>query len=540
MKLSGEKLLRLLHPDNPVEVRCAAALVLGEIGPARDAAAAAAVCDGLFDSEPAFRLRAIEAAGKLRVAQALPKLLDRIKDGGAEAEASAHAAAKFGPKGTSALQELMHHVAPGVRRYIAAALAEDGSAGDDSVALHVLLDTDPAVIDTATRTLLGQFGNLKEAKRQELTDSLVRLAGNKKQPLSAASETAVVRLLAALDNAKAASVLWDRIAPTHPPEVRAAALQGLGRWAESPGKEQLKRLFACASDADFRLVAPALVILRRLPVEERTAPEWLALMRAPDVAVRRLALEKIGDRDTDKVAAALLEQYGDPDRSLSDAALARLTRLDHGRAALTEALLEAPTADKAWPLARAQAPFARDYPDRIRTAIFTRACKHLEAGDRRADPLLFLLREADASDLRDRVARQATTVRKKKGCAEALPYLRWLGRDPACGLPIRLELAACGLRISAHDLAAEARVADPSLEQFVALFHQHGDEVLPQVEATDWLEPEDLYYLGFHCAEQGGPLKKFAGPLLGLVVKRSPRSKVGQSAKSKLRGAGLE
>jgi len=109
-----------------------------------------------------------------------------------------------------------------------------------------------------------------------MTEALARLAGNKKQPLTTASETAVVRLLAALDNEKAAEVLWDRILPPHPPEVRAAALQGLGKWADAPSKEQLKRLFACAADADFRLAAPALVILRRLPVQERMVSEWLS------------------------------------------------------------------------------------------------------------------------------------------------------------------------------------------------------------------------------------------------------------------------
>ncbi len=207
---------------------------------------------------------------------------------------------------------------------------------------------------------------------------------------------------------------------------------------------------------------------------------------------------------------------------------------------MTAALLDAPTADKAWPLARAQAPFAKDYPEKIRANVFTQACKHLGAGERRADPLLFLLREADAADLRERMERQAAAVRKKKGCADALPYLRWLGRDPACGLAIRLQLAACGLRVSGHDLAAEARTADPCLQQFVNLFHQHGEDVLQSLEAIDWLETEDLYYLGFHCAELGGPLKKFAARLLNLVVKRSPRSKIGQSAKSKLRSAGLD
>jgi len=77
--------------------------VLGEIGPTRDAAVAATLCDALGDPESAFRLRAIEAVGKLRVVQALPQLLERIKSGGEEAEASAQAAAPAGREGDARL-----------------------------------------------------------------------------------------------------------------------------------------------------------------------------------------------------------------------------------------------------------------------------------------------------------------------------------------------------------------------------------------------------------------------------------------------------
>ncbi len=105
--------------------------------------------------------------------------------------------------------------------------------------------------------------------------------------------------------------------------MRAAALQALGKWTTSPSKEQLKRLFACATDSDFRLAAPALVLLKNLPVAERTVPEWLTLLQASDVAVRKLAMEKIGDRDSAEVAEALLQQLSHPDRSLRDGALAR-------------------------------------------------------------------------------------------------------------------------------------------------------------------------------------------------------------------------
>ena len=119
MALDTKKLLRLLQPEKPAEVRAATALVLGEVG-ARDAELARALCDSLGDEDRAVRLQAIKAVGKLRIEQALPRLLDRIKEGGEEAEQAAQSAARIGPKGTHALQDLMPKVSPGLRRYIAA------------------------------------------------------------------------------------------------------------------------------------------------------------------------------------------------------------------------------------------------------------------------------------------------------------------------------------------------------------------------------------------------------------------------------------
>jgi HEAT repeat protein len=539
MPLDTKKLLRLLQPEKPPEVRSAAALVLGEVG-ARDAELARALCDSLADEEKVVRLQAIKAVGKLRIEQALPRLLDRIKEGGEEAEQAAQSAARIGPKGTRALQDLMPKVSPGLRRYIAAALAAGGTPSAETAAVAVLLDRDPGVVEAAVRSLSGQIPTLAPAQRQALTDQLLQLLGNKKSPPPPASEPALLRLLAALDDPRAAAVLWDRTLPPHPPEARAAALQALGKWVSSPAKEQLKRLFTCAADPDFRVAAPALVILRNLPAGDRALPEWLSLLQAPDVAVRQVAMEKVGDRDTAEVADALVQQLHHPNRALREGALARLTKLEQGRKALTKALLEAESPDQAWSLARAQAPFAKDYPPAWREKVFAQACSSLEAGDRRADPLLYLLREADAAELRDRLEQRALSWRKKKAYPEALLYLRLLTRDPACGFPVRLEQAACGLRVSPHELTPEARAADPCLQQFANLLQHYEGELFTSLEKTKWLEPEDLYYLGFHCAEQEGRQKQFGGEVLHLVLKRAPRSKVAQAAKSKLRSAGLD
>jgi hypothetical protein len=532
-----KKILRLVQPAQPVEMRTAALAVLGEVG-ARDAEVTEVLSGAFDDADASVRAAAITAAGKLRIEQALPRLLDRVTQGGAEAELAAQAAARLGAKGTRALQDLMGKVAPGLRRRIASALAVGGTASAETAAVDALLDSDPGVVDAATRSLAGGIPALSEAHRRALADHLLEFLGNKKTRLAPASETAVVRLLAALKDARAEASLWERTLPAHPSEVRAAALQALGGWVSAPAKDRLKRLFTCAADADFRVAAPALLILQNLPGSDRAVSDWLTLVNAPDVAVRRAALEKVGDRDSAAVAAALLQQLDHSDRALREAALARLTRLEHGREALTEALLQAETPDRGWLLAQAQAPFVRDYPPRWRESVFKRAGVLLEAGDRRADALLFVLREADAVELRDSLEKRALALRKKKDYATALIYLRLLARDPACAASIRLELAACGLKVSARDRAAEA--ADPCLEQFARLVHSHEAEVLDFLKQTKWLEADELFYLGFHFAGKDGQERKFGGQVLQLLIARSPRSKLAQDAKRKLRSEGLD
>jgi hypothetical protein len=283
-----------------------------------------------------------------------------------------------------------------------------------------------------------------------------------------------------------------------------------------------------------------MMLLEHTPAAAKEANEWLRLLHAPDISVRRLAMEKVGDRDTNDVAQGLLAQLDHPDRGLRDAALARLTRLKAGRELMTKALLAEKAADRAWSLARVQAPFVASYPKSWSGPIFAAACKLLEADDRRSDPLIFLLREVDAAGLRDRFFERAVTLRKKKSYAPALQYLKLLARDPSMGFDARFELACCGLKLSSHDLGHEARANDPCLGQFAHLAQADEPGLLKQLDKAKWIDPEELYYVGFHFAEHDPRWRKLGGDLLRLVVKRSPRGKVAAAAKSKLKSAGLD
>src|SRR5207245_1125187 len=118
MQIPVKQIVGLMQPDQPADVRRAAVVVLAEVG-GKDGEIASGLCECLDDADAGVRLAALKAVARLKIDAALPRLLERIKDGGEEADLAAQAAARLGAKGTRSLQDLMPKVAPGLRRYIA-------------------------------------------------------------------------------------------------------------------------------------------------------------------------------------------------------------------------------------------------------------------------------------------------------------------------------------------------------------------------------------------------------------------------------------
>ncbi len=538
MDIPVKKLARLLKPDQPLDVRASAVVMLAELG-VKDAEAYSELITCLDDESELVRIPAIKAVGKLKIGKALPVLIERIKIGGPESTLAAESAAKLGAEGVKALQNLMAHVAPGLRRYIAAALTGAGAAGANA-SVAVLQDKDPQVAAATATAMIGRIPTMPADQKATLLKELIAVASNKKVKLTPNAEMPIVRVLASLNDASAADVLWDRTLPPHAPEVRAAALQAVGGWTQTPTKEQWRRLFACASETLFQVVAPAVMVLNRFPVSNKMLDDWVKLLHAPDMAARRMAIDKIGDRDTAEVADGLMGQIHHADRNLRDAARDRLTKLEHGRALLATALMEAKHTDEAWQLARSMAPFVNTFSAKLRDDLFKQTCLYVEANDHRVDPLWFLLKEADATGLRDKMHDQAVAKRKKKDYDTALKYLKTLVRDPAVGFPIRLELAMCGLKKSDKEIAAESRANDACLRQFEHILGQDADEALKQIEKAKWLDENDFFYLGFHFSERLGKEKAFGAAMLKFVVQASPKSKHATAAKNKLKSVAAE
>lgn len=535
-----QKIVHLLTDNSDPFVRTASARLLSELS-AKDKDVVAGLLKAIEDREQSVRLEAIRSLGRLGADSSLGRLIEFIQQGGPESEAAADAAAGLGAKAVKSLQELMNHVAPGLRRRIAGAIAASGGAAAHTAGVQALLDSDPGVVESAARSLLSRIPEMTGAAKRGLGEqALEALALPKGKVLPAISEAALLRVLAGLHDTRGEKIFWSRLTAANPEPVRVAALQALGNHGLEVKKDQLNLLLACAADANFRIAAPALMLLKGLEPARANVAQWATLFQASDPSVRQFALEKLGELEVPEVLDALSRQLRHPDRQLGAAALRCLSKSAKGKGVLVRELLSAEAQEDVWNLARAAAPHLREADAGTRKQLLAEACLRLESGDRRSDPLFFLLREIDLRGLRDELEARALALRKKKDYARALGYLKLLTRDPSCGESLRFEIAACGLKLSEKNLAAEYRLADPSLQQIARLAHSHEQPPIDRLKAAKWLTPDDLFYAGFHFAESAERHEReLARELLELVQQRSPKTKLAKDAKTKQRAAGL-
>src|SRR5262249_56430305 len=147
----------------------------------------------------------------------LPLLIERINHGGVEGELAAESAEKLGTKGTHALQDVIHKVVPGVRKYIASALAgAEADGSKDASGIAMLQEKDAAVVEAAVNTLAARIPTLDAKRVRILADELFELARSKKVKLTPAGDAGVVRLAGLPDDARRGAPVVGRVMAAPP------------------------------------------------------------------------------------------------------------------------------------------------------------------------------------------------------------------------------------------------------------------------------------------------------------------------------------
>jgi hypothetical protein len=287
------------------------------------------------------------------------------------------------------------------------------------------------------------------------------------------------------------------------------------------------------------LRSAALEVLSTVALPASSLSSLLKLLDNPDPAVRRFAARCLGGKGLGgvKVARRLIPLLSGNDPALRDAAAEALSRMPESAPLLTDALLACDSVHRAWSVAHVLKAHTAQLRRPGARRIFDAALGALVEEDRIWEPLLHVVRQVDPKLMHEWLMEASVRFRSQRKYSEAEACLVPLTRGDHFDSEARYALALAGLR------AARARGGASLNAPFDLLRQLVRDPQFPLVDRLrkerSHLEAGDLYMLGFRLAE-GSPEEKEAGAeILKTVAARAGATKLGRSARSKLRSEGL-
>jgi HEAT repeat protein len=542
-----DKIVGLLS-NEAVERRIAAAIVLGELR-AKGPAVVDALASTLDTGIALLQRHALEALARLGAKRAVPKILPLL--GARDDEVRRAAVAALVSMGDDVLPTLRARNASASgdeKRSIDAVLAALGGRDAFEALLDGLAASDAEAAKAAALAVRQRVKDADGRQRRSYFAQVQRfLEKAARRGASPGAIAAGVKILGYLEDGRAIPALLEFTKREgNAPPVRQEALIALrfllGKGSDAKTVDAVVgALVDAAQDTDRALAQTALHTLAGVPIPAEAMRQVEKLVTHADLERARFAMEMLGRQEGRESARLLVQVIATTsDRRRAELAAACLRANDPSRpdasavrpeavAPLAKALLEAPDADRAWLLRSVLRPSASKTSPVVRKQLLDVALKRLGSGQGHWEPLLSAVRDADARAPMEALRTLAQKL-KKTDQEKALAVLRVLCHGEATTDEDRYSLAAAELGRSSRDTRAAVRASSEALRLFGALLDR-GADVAAMLRKDRTLELEDLYFVGFHFAEEKHPLGE---ELLRLIVERGGRAKVAKMAKSKL------
>ncbi len=542
-----DKIVGLLSSD-AVDRQIAAAIVLGEIK-AKGTGVIDALSETLDSGIALLQRHALDALARVGAKRALPKILPLLTARDEDVRRAAVAAV------VSAGEEVL----PTLRARIAGASADEKRAIDAVLAALGGRDAFEALLEglgtsdasAAKAAAIAVRQRVKDADgRQRRTyftqvQKFLEKAAKRGGPASAVAAGA--KILGYLEDERAVPLLIELTGRgRHEPTVRQEALIALrflfdGKSDGGALDEVIAALVDAAQDADRALAQTALHTLAGIPLPPEAMKSIEKLVGHADIERARFAMEMLGRQEGPHAARLLVSVLATTnDKRRAELAATCLRVHEEGRPAgaavrddavapLAKAILDAADGDRAWLLRGVLRGNAGKTPAAVRKQLLDTAIKRLGSGEGHWEALLATVRDADARAPVEALRALAQKLRKTDPGKSAL-VLRVLCQGEGATDDDRYALAVAELARGSRDTRAAARASNEALRLFGAMIDR-GTDVAAMLRKDRSLDLEDLYFLGFHFAEETLPLGE---ELLRLIVERGGRAKIAKMAKSKL------
>lgn len=533
--------IRAMLSDSRADRRYAAAIVLAELK-VKDPATVKALVAAVEGEDRRLGRYALEALAEARAVRTIPLVVGLLADPDAELR---HAAEMFllavGDAATSELQKQLKDGGPELRRAAASVLSKLGGRTGLDALVDSIDGTDPGQLDQTRAALSRAVATLDGRAAQAFATKLEARCTKRIAQGDLEGASTILRVLGELKDVEASQFLKRFAGDDKPPAIRRGALGGLARTLTDgrSGKARealVGELLGYLSEDDYdNVVRPALGALHACPVTAAHERPLVKLLEAPQVAARQLAIRKLGELGTPGAAKALVRVLAAGDHAARGAARESVAKLPKVAPLLAGALLAATTPDGARTIAAALRPRAGELSPADRARLAEGALDALVGGLPAAEALADVARHASGSILCETAVERAHKLKKKGETKAAVALLRTVSELPGFDDASRYELAVMGLSGSSGLVVRVARSTDPVLSPFQALLRS-GFQLSTRLAKEKALGDEELFYLGFAFAESHDDAERELGcDVLRIVADRSPRSKLGRSAKNKIR-----
>lgn len=541
MDKTVQKIVAMLADERP-ERRVAAALVLAEIE-VKDAPAVAALGACLEQGEPTLQLAALEALSGIKTAKVaglLVPLLD-TPDTAVQAQA-ARMIASQGKRAVGAMCSALTDAPPARKKALISLLTP---FYEEKVQANLIgLLSDKEVGDHTLWALREELERMSAAQTKGLRArllALIKAAKGGDNPLALAR---MVRLLGYEKSAGLVRTLLPFTAGDQPLPVRLAALAALRRplSVARSTDEAYRTLATLAMEAEEPTLARAAVdTLAGLEPGKKGRPLLLKLADSAHADVQAYALKALGKGAGARVTRRLLDPLTGEDAAARRAAAEALINMTGAGAALVKELNGCENAEHLATLCWVLRPHMGGLKPADREVLASCAVAQLEQFDAGAEPLLRLVSSGIPEQYAEALLARSRTHARAGRPAEALELLERLDRLGRLDDKGHFEafLAGAGVLSSCKSLARADRTTDRVLRHLTALVAA-GKPVVSRLTKAKALADEDLFYIGFNYAESKDELEQELGAeLLEHLVSKSPRGKLGRSARNKLRLTGL-
>ena len=518
--------------------RCAAAMVIAELRPKQEAVVKA-LGNTLKDANQLLTRYVLEAFEALGTRAVVPYVLPLLEAPDVETKLRAAAIiARSGGDNVASLRNQFIKANPQQKRVLVDILARIHNREAMQLILDVLFDPDFELVKESCQAVRRHIVDATPKDRLALHRQVVKFMNSARVKKNDRVLTSCLLLIGYTGAPDARKILLKYSTPRNLGYIRRNALLGLKGlpYSGAAVNQVARQMFKYLGEPDYPNIAQnALDIIEKLPLGKTHDSQWRKLLKSKHSNVRAFAARRLASTDNAASNRLMMALLAHPDPQVSEIAAGALARHRGATKLLFAALARERKLEPAWRLAKILKPHSESADKRTLKKLAGLASRALETGDRRHEPLLYLLRNADPK-LADGVYRDVGLKHKKaKKWAKAVECLRQVARSDAFDNELRFELSLCNLKQSAKDLAPHLRAEDHALRGFQTLLQDKRFKLFDRLKKERALTAADLYYVGFHFSEGTGAELKFGRKILEYVGNRWPKTKEGKAAKSKLK-----